>query len=168
MGCVSSKNKNKITILIINKLPKNTKLSSEIVLEKDADLNSLFCDVNIFGYFPTTIRLYPEDKSPPTPDFSNLNSIDSRIELFLSFKEMIQLVACWCIRRKIIESGISCSEQENFHENFNEIYVAPCTEHPLFKDRIGRPHTDPPFDLPCECLEFNKGRCSNCKIRFLL
>ena len=97
MGCVSSKNKNKITILIINKLPKNTKLSSEIVLEKDADLNSLFCDVNIFGYFPTTIRLYPEDKSPPTPDFSNLNSIDSRIELFFSFKEMIQLVACWCL-----------------------------------------------------------------------
>ena len=77
MGCVSSKKKNKITILTINKLPKNTKLSGEIVLEKDADLNSLFCDVNIFGYFLTTIRLYPEDKSPPTPDLSNLNSVDS-------------------------------------------------------------------------------------------
>ena len=53
--------KNKITILIINQLPKNTKISGEIVPENDADLN-LFCDVNIFGYFPTTIRLYPEDK----------------------------------------------------------------------------------------------------------
>ena len=80
MGCVSSKKKNKITILTINKLPKNTKLSGEIVLEKDADLNSLFCDVNIFGYFPTTIRLYAEDKSPPTPDLSNLNSVDSGID----------------------------------------------------------------------------------------
>ena len=55
-------------------------MSDEIVLEKDADLNSLLCDVNIFGYFPTTILLYAEDKSPPTPDFSNLNSIDSGID----------------------------------------------------------------------------------------
>ena len=78
-GCVSSRKKNKI-ILIINKLPKNTTLSDEIVLEKDADLNSLLCDVNIFGYFPTTILLYPEEKSPLTPDLSNLNSIDSGID----------------------------------------------------------------------------------------
>ena len=77
---MSSKKKSKIRILIINKLTKNTKLSGEIVLEKDADLNSLSCDVNIFGYFPTTIRLYPEDKSPPTPDLSNSNSVDSRID----------------------------------------------------------------------------------------
>ena len=61
MGGESSKKKSKITILIINKPPKTTKLSGEIVLEKDADLNSLFCDVSISGYFPTTIRLYPED-----------------------------------------------------------------------------------------------------------
>ena len=80
MGCVSSRKKNKITILIINKLPKNTTLSDEIVLEKVADVNSLLCDVNIFGYFPTTILLYPEDKSPLTPDLSNLNSIDSGID----------------------------------------------------------------------------------------
>ena len=44
-------------------------------------------------------------------------------------------------------------------------FVIPCAEHPLFKDCIGRRRTDPPFDLPCECLEFNKGRCNNCKIR---
>ena len=59
MNCLPSKKKNKI--LIINELPKNTKISGEFVPENDADLN-LFCDVNIFGYFPTTIRLYPEDK----------------------------------------------------------------------------------------------------------
>ena len=65
---------------------------------------------------------------------------------------MIQIIACWCIRIKIIDSGISFSEQENFHESFNEIYVAPSAEHLLFKDRIGRRCTNPPFDLPCECV----------------
>ena len=84
MGGESSKKKSKITILIINKPPKTTKLSGEIVLEKDADLNSLFCDVSISGYFPTTIRLYPEDKSPRTIDLSNSNSIDSRIDTVFS------------------------------------------------------------------------------------
>ena len=78
---------------------------------------------------------------------------------------MIEIIACWCIRRKIIEYGISFSEQKNFHESVNEIYVAPCAEHPLFKDRFGRRCTNPPFDLPCECLEFNKGWSSNCKTR---
>ena len=78
---------------------------------------------------------------------------------------MIQIVACWCIRRKIIEFGISFSEKENVHGNCNEIYVTFCAKHPLFKDCIGRRYTDPPLDLPCECLEFNKGRCNNCKIR---
>ena len=80
MDCVSSKKKSKIAILIINKLWKNTKLSGGIVFKSDADLNSLFCDVNISGYFPTTICLYPENKSPPILNLSNLNSIDSRID----------------------------------------------------------------------------------------
>ena len=61
MGGESSKKKSKITILIINKRPKNTKLSGEMVLEKDADLNSLFCNASISGYFPTAICLYPEE-----------------------------------------------------------------------------------------------------------
>ena len=82
MGCVSPRKKDKITILIINELPKNTTLSDEVVLEKDADLNSLLY-VKIFGYFPTTILLYSEDKSPPTPVLSNLNSIDSGINTVL-------------------------------------------------------------------------------------
>ena len=66
--------------MVRNKLPKNTKLSGEIGLEKDVDYDSLFCDVNIPGYFPASIHLYTENKSPPTPDLLNLNSIDSRID----------------------------------------------------------------------------------------
>ena len=66
--------------MIINKLPKNTKLSGEIGLEKDVDYDSLFCDANISGYFPATIRLYPENKSPPTLDPLNLNLINSGID----------------------------------------------------------------------------------------
>ena len=77
------KKKSKTTISIINEQVKNTKLSGEIVLKNDIAFNSLFCDVNISGYFPTTIRLYPENRSPPTPDLSNLknsNSVDSEID----------------------------------------------------------------------------------------
>ena len=84
MGGESAKKKSKITILIINKPPKNTELSGEMVLEKDADLDSLSCDANISGYFPTTICLYPEEKSPLTPDLSNSNLIDSRIDTVFS------------------------------------------------------------------------------------
>ena len=80
MDCVSSKKKSKIAILIINKLWKNTKLSGGIVFKSDADLDSLFCDVNISGYFPDPIRLCPENKSPPTPDLLSLTSIDSGID----------------------------------------------------------------------------------------
>ena len=76
---------------------------------------------------------------------------------------MIQLSGCWCIRRKIIEPGISISAQENFHENVNEIYVAPCSEHPVSKYCFGRRRTDLPFKLPCECWELN--RHNNCKTR---
>ena len=77
------KKKSKTTISIINEQVKNTKLSGEIVLKNNITFNSLFCDVNISGYFPTTIRLYPENRSPPTPDLSNLknsNSVDSGID----------------------------------------------------------------------------------------
>ena len=80
MGRESSKRKSKIKIMIINKLPKNSKLSGEIVLGKEVDYNSLFYDVNISGYFPATIWLYPGNKSPPALDILNLNSIDSRID----------------------------------------------------------------------------------------
>ena len=58
-------------------------MSGEIVLKNNITFNSLFCDVNISGYFPTTIRLYPENRSPPTSDLSNLknsNSVDSGID----------------------------------------------------------------------------------------
>ena len=58
-------------------------MSGEIVLQNDIDFNSLFCDINISGYFPTTIHLYPKYRSPSTPDLpnlKNLNSIDSRID----------------------------------------------------------------------------------------
>ena len=83
MGCVSLKKKSKTTILIINKQVKNTKLSGEIVLQNNIYFNSLFCDVNISGYSPTTIRLYPENRPPPTPDLSTLknsNSIECGID----------------------------------------------------------------------------------------
>ena len=78
---------------------------------------------------------------------------------------MIQLSGCSCIRKKIIEPGISFSEKENFNEDLNEIYVAPCSELSLSKYRFGRRRTDLPFKQPCECLELNKGRCNNCKTR---
>ena len=77
------KKKSKTTISIINEQVKNTKLSGEIILKNNITFNSLFCDVNISGYFPTPIRLYPENRSPPTPDLSNLknsNSVDSGID----------------------------------------------------------------------------------------
>ena len=81
--CIIEKKKNETAISIINKQVKNTKLSGEIVPQNDIDFNSLFFDVSISDYFPTTIRLYPENRSPPTPDLSNLknlNSIDSGID----------------------------------------------------------------------------------------
>ena len=84
MGCVSSgKKKSETTFSVINKQVKNTKLSGKIVPQNDIDFNSLFFDVNISDYFPTTICLYPENRFPPTPDLSNLknlNSIDSGID----------------------------------------------------------------------------------------
>ena len=58
---------------------------------------------------------------------------------------MIQLSGCSCIRKKIIELGISFSEKENFNEDLNEIYVAPCSELSLSKYRFGRRRTDLPF-----------------------
>ena len=82
MGCVSSKKKSKTTISIINKQVKNIKFSGKIFLQNDIDFNSLFCDVNISDYFPTTNRFYAGNRSPPIPDLSNLknlNSIDSGI-----------------------------------------------------------------------------------------
>ena len=82
--CIIEKKKNsETTFSVINKQVKNTKLSGKIVPQNDIDFNSLFFDVNISDYFPTTIRLYPENRSPRTPDLSNLknlNSIDSGID----------------------------------------------------------------------------------------
>ena len=90
-------------------------MSGGIVFKSDADLNSLFCDVNISGYFPTTICLYPENKSPPTLNLSNLNSIDSRIDtVFQLMKKMIQIIGCWFIKTK----NIPFDQQENFMEMY--------------------------------------------------
>ena len=69
--------------MIANKQVKHTKFSWEVVLQNDIEFNTLFCDVYVSGYFPTTIRLYPENRSPPTPNLSNLknlNSFDSEID----------------------------------------------------------------------------------------
>ena len=49
---------------------------------------------------------------------------------------MIQIIVCWCIRTKIIQSEIPFDQQKNFNENVDEIFVAPCVKHPLFKDNF--------------------------------
>ena len=81
---------------------------------------------------------------------------------------MIKIIGHWRIRTKIIQSKIPFDQQENFYENVPEIFVAPCVEHPLFKDNFGRRHTDPPCDLRCECSKLSDGRCENCKTRCYL
>ena len=81
---------------------------------------------------------------------------------------MIQITGCWCIRTKIIPSEIPFDEQENFYENIDEIFVAPCAEYPLFKDNFGRCCTDLPYDLRYEYSKLSTGRCENCKTRCYL
>ena len=63
----------------------------------------------------------------------------------------------------MIQSEIPFDHQETFFANVDEIFVAPCIEHQLFKDVVASRHTNPPFDLPCECSKLSNGWCENCK-----
>ena len=38
---------------------------------------------------------------------------------------MIQIIGCWYLRTKIIQSETPFDQQENFYENVDEIFVAP-------------------------------------------
>ena len=81
---------------------------------------------------------------------------------------MIQIIGCWYIRTKIIQSETPFDQQENFYENVDEIFVAPCVEDPLFKNNFGHCRTNPLYDLQYECSKLSNGRCDNCKTRCYL
>ena len=54
-------------------------------------------------------------------------------------------------KAKMIQSEIPFDQQETFFTNVEEIFVAPCVKHPLFKDVLGRRRTYLQFGLPHEC-----------------
>ena len=54
-------------------------------------------------------------------------------------------------KAKMIQSEISFDQQETFFANVDEIFVAPCVQHALFKDVLERRRTYLQFGLPREC-----------------
>ena len=66
-------------VKIKNILPKEEnmpKSSGEIVLRKDMDFDILCFDINVDGFYPARIRLWPQNHpiAPPTPDISTTYS----------------------------------------------------------------------------------------------
>ena len=66
-------------VKIKNLLPKEEnmpKASGEIVLRKDMDFDILCFDINIDGFYPARICLWPQNYpiAPPTPDISTTYS----------------------------------------------------------------------------------------------
>ena len=54
-------------------------------------------------------------------------------------------------KAKMIQSEIPFDQQETFFANVDEIFIAPCVKHPLFKDVLGRRRTYLQFGLQHEC-----------------
>ena len=74
---------------------------------------------------------------------------------------MIQIIVCHCTKTKLREAGMNFHSQVKFYENIKDIFEVPCERHPLFKQRFGGGIVD----VKCNCLNFDKGRCNNCKTR---
>ena len=72
--------KNKVKIKTL--LPKDSEIfqtSVEIILRKNTDFDILCFDINIDGYFPARVRLWPQNHptAPPTPVVSDDDTADS-------------------------------------------------------------------------------------------
>ena len=72
---------------------------------------------------------------------------------------LLQL-CCSCTQQKLRGNGVDFYSSKRFYQNIEEIFVAPCSRHPFFKERIGSRF----IDVTCNCANREKGRCNNCKI----
>ena len=72
---------------------------------------------------------------------------------------LLQL-CCSCTQQKLRGNGVNFYSSKRFYQNNEEIFVAPCSRHPFFKERIGSRF----IDVTCNCANLEKGRCNNCKI----
>ena len=52
-------------------------------------------------------------------------------------------------------------KEQKFYQDVKDVYVAPCSTHPMFKDRFRNVEVD----ISCKCLQQQTGRCSNCKTK---
>ena len=73
---------------------------------------------------------------------------------------MIQIVCSSCTQRKLRAERVPFYTDKRFYDNINMVFVATCPRHHYFKERTGSRFEN----LSCNCLNLQKGRCSNCKI----
>ena len=50
---------------------------------------------------------------------------------------MIQIICCSCTQQKLRGNGVDFYSNKRFYQNIEEIFVAHCSRHPFFKERIG-------------------------------
>ena len=68
-----------------NILPKEEnipKASGEIIFRKDMDFDILYFDINIDGFYPAGVRLWPQNNptAPTRPQVASVSSSDSGYE----------------------------------------------------------------------------------------
>ena len=73
---------------------------------------------------------------------------------------MIQIVCCSCTQRKLRSEGVDFDSEKTFYDNIDKMYVVPCPRHPYFKEKIRSRFVN----ISCNCLNLEKGGCSNCKV----
>ena len=72
---------------------------------------------------------------------------------------MIQIIACHCTQQKFRDAGVNFYLAAKFYQDFKDLYIALCFEHPMFMDRF----QNVSMSMSCKCLQQDRWCCNNCK-----
>ena len=68
-------------------------------------------------------------------------------------------MSCRCTQQKFRDAGVDFYSETKLYQDIKDVYVGPCPQHPLFKERFRNTNVD----LSCRCLEQGRVPCSNWK-----
>ena len=140
----------------------------EIVIKKDAIFNIIICfDIDIEGFFQFAF-VYVRKITRPVHLHRNcllpflVSTVLFIVGNFFRKKTMlIQIIACWCTELKLREPDVSFYTDTKFYSAVEEVFIAPCKRHLLFKNRFA----DLRIEMSCKCLLQDAERCTNCKTK---
>ena len=72
---------------------------------------------------------------------------------------MVQIICCRCTQQQLRDAGVDFHKEQNFYQDVKNVFVAPCSTHPMFKDRFRNVEVD----ICCKYLQQQTERCSDCK-----